>query len=87
MLLSLMHSLSQQIFLGFLLGVLCNDFYKIEVHIRHISVFQDLVGGDTRPTYKNSLCHNKKQSHNGTVMLRFQMSRCQGPTGLCLDVH
>ena len=60
MFLSLIHSLSQQIFLGFLLGVLCNDVYKIEVHIRHISVFQDLVGGDTRPTYKEFIMSQQK---------------------------
>lgn len=52
MFLSFIHSLSQQVFLGLLLGVLCNELYKMEVHIRHISVFQAPVGGDTRPTYK-----------------------------------
>ena len=62
MFLSFIHSLPQQVFLGFLLGVLCNDLYKIEVHIRHISVFQDPVGGDTRPTYKEFIM-SVKSSH------------------------
>lgn len=72
------HAFSQQTFLRLLLGVLLNELHGIEARIRSISVFQDLVGGDTRPTYKNWFYNSKMQLHNDTIMLRFQVSMCRG---------
>lgn len=63
MFLLFIHSLSQQIFLGFLLGVLCNDLYKIEVHIRNVSVFQDLVGRGYKAYMQKGRYGTTKSSH------------------------